>query len=237
MHIFYTQVPENNIFTLDRNESHHCIHVLRLKVGNIVGLVDGRGGIYEGELIGQGKTEVNGRILSKKEVNKRSYNLTLAISPTKSTDRFEWFVEKAIEIGVDTIVPLMCKRTERKHVRLERLEKIAVSAMKQSLYPWLTQIHEAMSYEDFMHIMQSDHSLKFIAHCDEDEKENLLTAGENTREFTVLIGPEGDFTPEEIDMAKQNSFRPVSLGNNRLRTETAGIVACQIVASRMPDQK
>ena len=237
MHVFYTQNPENSIFILDKNESHHCVHVLRLKKGDIVSLVDGKGGLYEGELTVQGKTEVIGRIISKKEVNSKNYKLTLAISPTKNTDRFEWFVEKAIEIGVDVIVPLMCKRTERKHVRMERLEKIAVSAMKQSLNPWLTSIHEATKYEDFMKIMQNDHSLKLIAHCEGNEKENLLVAGDDMRELTVLIGPEGDFTPEEIDLAGQNSFIPVSLGINRLRTETAGVVACQIIASRMSGVK
>ena len=234
MHIFYTQPPENEFFTLDENESHHCIHVLRLKKGDLVGLVDGSGGLYEGEITELGKTEAGGRVISKKETYKKNYKLTLAISPTKSTDRFEWFVEKAIEIGVDKIVPLMCRRTERKHLRLERLEKIAVSAMKQSLNPWLTSIHEATKYEDFIEFVQNDHSLKLIAHCEEpDRKENLLIAGNNAREYTVLIGPEGDFTADEINLARQQSFIPVSLGVNRLRTETAGVVACQIIASRM----
>ena len=237
MHVFYTQLPENNIFTLDKNESHHCIHVLRLKRGEIVNLIDGLGGFYEGELTELGKAEAGGRIISKKEVYEKIYKLTMAISPTKSIDRFEWFVEKAVEIGVDIIVPLMCKRTERKHIRLERLEKIAISAMKQSLNPWLTSIQEAIQFKDFMRIMHNNHSGKFIAHCDPDEKKDLLVAGGNTKEFIVLIGPEGDFTPEEIDLSRQNSFIPVSLGMNRLRTETAGVVACQIIASRMSEVK
>ncbi len=233
MQVFYTHLIENGNFTLDSTESHHCIHVLRMKQGDKVHLFDGLGGLYLGQLMELGKEAVRGHILSKNKIKPKNYHLTLAVSPTKSIDRFEWFVEKAIEIGVDLIVPLMCKRTERKSLRLDRLEKIAVSAMKQSLNPWLTQIQEPTDFMDFTRSITNVPSQKFIAYMGDEDRCNLLMAGETGKEFIVLIGPEGDFSPDEIAFALDHKFIPVSLGMNRLRTETAAVVSCQIMASRM----
>jgi 16S rRNA (uracil1498-N3)-methyltransferase len=161
------------------------------------------------------------------DFGKRNFHLHIAIAPTKNIDRFEWFLEKATEIGIDEITPLLTSHSERKTINAERLEKILVSAMKQSLKAYLPQLHELTTFKEL--IINNKTENKFIAYCDEIQKihlKDLATKGNNT---LILIGPEGDFSPEEIKLAIENGFKVVSLGESRLRTETAGIVACHIV--------
>jgi 16S rRNA (uracil1498-N3)-methyltransferase len=155
--------------------------------------------------------------------------LHLAVAPTKSNDRFEWFIEKATEIGITEITPVICAHSERKMVKLERLERVAVAAMKQSLGCWLPTINKAVNFNDFIK-MQQTADFKGIAHCTETEKQSLGKLLQSGQDCLLLIGPEGDFSDQEIDQAIDQGYRPVSLGTKRLRTETAAIVACHSVA-------
>lgn len=225
MHIFYTPDLSGENYTLDETESKHCIRVLRLEKGDEIILVDGRGAWFTAEIEDPNPKKCAVKITSRKpDFGRRNYRLHIAIAPTKNIDRTEWFLEKATEIGVDRITPLLCQHSERKEIKTDRLEKVMVSAMKQSLKAYLPQLDEMTRFTDF--VRQPFDGQKFIAHCDEQHREllkNVVTSGGN---YLILIGPEGDFSPEEIEMAKQAGFQPVSLGESRLRTETAGVVAC-----------
>lgn len=232
MHIFYTQNIQGNTGILDETESHHCIKVLRLKPGDKVSMVDGKGGFFEGVISLPDYKACAVEILkSEFEHGKRNYHLHIAIAPTKNIDRFEWFLEKATEIGIDDISPIICQRSERKVLREDRLEKVISSAMKQSLKAYHPVLHPATTFSKF--IEKQNESNKLIAHCIEEEKLELLRFKPQGSNFTMLIGPEGDFSPEEVKQAISNGFIPVSLGKSRLRTETAGIVSCQIITDLM----
>ena len=225
MHIFYTPDISGKTYTLDETESKHCVRVLRLEKGDEITLVDGKGGWFSAEIADPNpKRCVVNVIKSELNFGKREYQIHIAIAPTKNMDRIEWFLEKATEIGIDRVTPLLCRFSERKEVKLDRLEKVMISAMKQSLKAYLPQLDELTKFSDFIH--QPFDGQKFIAHCEEQHREllkNVLKPGEN---YLILIGPEGDFSPEEIELAINAGFLPVSLGNSRLRTETAGVVAC-----------
>lgn len=228
MHIFYTPDIENTgYYTLNEEESKHCIRVLRLKKGDPVRLIDGKGTFYEAVVFYPDPRKCSVSIEKViRDFNKRNFYLHIAIAPTKNIDRFEWFLEKATEIGIDEVTPLICSRSERRNIKVERLEKVIVAAMKQSIIAKKTIIHDLVDFDDF--VKTPIDAKKYIAHCIEGNRYNLkenYKAGENA---VMLIGPEGDFSPDEIDLAVKNSFLPVTLGNNRLRTETAGIVACGI---------
>lgn len=229
MRLFYDPEIKSGVHELRQAEAHHCAKVLRLNVGSEIFVTDGRGLLFRCEII-----EVNQKrtILQvhepQKGLGKRNYNLHIVICPTKSIDRIEWFIEKATEIGIDEITPLISKNSERKLVKSERLNRVAEAAMKQSHKSYHPKINEQISFDKFINqSFEYDH--KFIAHCEDDLNKNylghLLKKNENV---IILIGPEGDFTPDEIGMAKQVGFVPVSLGNSRLRTETAGVVACDV---------
>ena len=164
------------------------------------------------------------QINDTKQIENHSYNLHIAIAPTKMNDRMEWFLEKATEIGIDEITPIFCDNSERKVIKKERFEKIIQSAMKQSLQMQLPKLNEAISYKEF--INQDFNGQLFIAHCEEQEKKQLQTQIKPKGNYTILIGPEGDFSTNEIKLALSKGFAPVALGNTRLRTETAGITAC-----------
>jgi len=225
MHIFYTPELSGKIYILDETESKHCVRVLRLEKGDEITLVDGRGGFFTAEITDPNpkRCAVN---VTKSELNfgLRNFQVYVAIAPTKNMDRIEWFLEKATEIGINRVTPLLCRFSERKEIKHDRLEKVMISAMKQSLKAYLPQLDELTKFNEF--VRQPFEGQKFIAHCEEQHRELLKNAVIPGGKYLILIGPEGDFSPEEIEMAITAGFVPVSLGDSRLRTETAGVVAC-----------
>ena len=228
MHLFYTPDIKGNQYTLDETESKHCVRVLRLNNGDKIQLVDGKGSFFEAVISHAHPKACQVEITdAKHEVGKRNFRLHIAIGPTKSIDRFEWFLEKSTEIGIDEITPLLCRYSERKNIKPVRLENIITSAMKQSLKAYRPVLNEMTSFKDF--ISQEFDGEKYIAHLEPTERKlfsHIIPKGKNV---LILIGPEGDFSPEEIQLAFDNGFQPVSLGESRLRTETAGVVACHTV--------
>ncbi len=215
--------------TLSEEESRHAVRVLRLTNGDRLHLINGRGGLFEAELIVPDPKGCVLQILNREfDYGKRPFRLHIAIAPTKMNERTEWFLEKAAEIGIDEITPIICGRSERKEVKIERLNKILIAAIKQSVKACLPKLNEAVSFKKFM-TNENIQGQKFIAYCFDDERVLLQDAYEKGSDATVLIGPEGDFTPEEVNVAREQGFIPVSLGNSRLRTETAGVVACHTV--------
>ncbi|HBJ77248.1 MAG TPA: 16S rRNA (uracil(1498)-N(3))-methyltransferase [Porphyromonadaceae bacterium] len=223
--MFYLpDIAENHI--LSEEESAHCIRVLRMQVGSFMDITDGKGMLYHTQLMEAHPKHCRVEILSQeylpKDVSKG--RIEIAIAPTKNIDRTEWFVEKATEIGIDSIVFLNCTHSERKVVNMERIKKVAISAIKQSLQYTLPSIRGIVEFRDFVSSCTSP--IKCIAHCSQNEKRNPLKNYTQEGDISILIGPEGDFSLEEIDLARREGFSPISLGNNRLRTETAALVAC-----------
>jgi len=227
MQLFYIPDITGDSVTLDETESKHAVKVLRMTEGTRVRIVDGKGGFYEAEINDAHPKRCRLSVLEvHKEPHRKNYRLHIAIAPTKNNARFEWFLEKATEIGIDEITPLFSEHSERKAVKTERFEKILVSAMKQSQKAFLPQLNALVSFHDF--IQNNSEKEKFIAHCNDGEKPHLKNILKKEQNLLILIGPEGDFSPQEVATAKENGFREISLGNERLRTETAGIVACHI---------
>lgn len=225
MHVFYTPDIASDLYTLNEEESRHCSKVLRLTKGDSVHLIDGRGGLYKAEIIEVGKKNVQLQVLETQlEFGKRNHHLHIAIAPTKNIDRLEWFLEKATEIGIDEITPIICDRSERKIVKEDRLEKVITSAVKQSLTSYHPKFNQAISYQNF--INQNLSGNKLIAHCMDGEKFFINQHIFPHQSYLILIGPEGDFSPEELNIALHNGYKPVTLGNTRLRTETAALAAC-----------
>ena len=205
------------------------MRVLRLQSGDELEVVDGAGGYYRAVITNPHPKHCEFEIKETiTEYGKRDYRLHIAIAPTKNIERFEWFIEKCTEIGVDEITPLLCRFSERKIIKPERLEKIIVSAAKQSLKAYFPILNPMCSFRDF--IQQTTVSQKFIAHCYEQDKQLLQRVYQKSFDAVILIGPEGDFSPEEVQAAIQHQFHPVSLGSSRLRTETAGIAACHTIS-------
>lgn len=226
MLLFYQSNIEK-IPILSEEDSRHCVKVLRKNIKDKVHVVDGLGGLFECEITKAHEKKCEVRILStKREFEKRTHYLHIAIAPTKNADRIEYFVEKCVEIGVDEITLIQTKHSERKNQKTERLEKIAISAMKQSLKAYLPKVNELMDFDKF--IENANFEGKFIAHLTDDAKP-LKDVAANSNEVLILIGPEGDFAQDEILLAQKFGFQLVTLGNSRLRTETAGVVACAIV--------
>ena len=227
MHLFFCSDITDGNYTLNEEESKHCIRVLRLKIGDIIYLTDGQGDLYKTELIDEQPKRCSVKILgTKKEFGKKFFSIHMAVAPTKNINRYEWFLEKATEIGVNEIIPLICKHSERKEVKINRLEKVVMSALKQSLKAYLPKLSEPFKFNQF--IKQPFAGQKFIAYC-EGNPELLKNLYHPKNDALILIGPEGDFSPEEIDLAISEGFIPVSLGNSRLRTETAAIAACHTI--------
>lgn len=228
MHLFYTPDINGMDYTLSPEESKHCVRVLRLEEGEAVSLVDGRGNWYDGVIV---RADVKGcRVECRKKVEnygRREFRLHLAVAPTKNIDRTEWMLEKCTEMGVDEITMLNTCHSERKVVKDERLEKVVVAAMKQSLKAYLPQLNPMTDFKAFVASCRESH--KFIAHCNEGEKKRLDELYRPGEDVVVLIGPEGDFSEEEVRLAQQSGFVAVTLGESRLRTETAGIVACHSI--------
>jgi 16S rRNA (uracil1498-N3)-methyltransferase len=222
--LFYTTRIENGFAHLDEEESRHLLSVLRRKIGDRLDLTDGRGFFYEAELAEVGKRYALARIVAQRAVlPAHAARLHVAIAPTKNMERFEWFLEKATEIGVGEVTPLLCQRAERDTIRLDRLEKILVSAMKQSLRAQLPKLNELTRFQDF--VKKSSAVQKHLAWCSDEPLPHLATQFSPDKNTVVAIGPEGDFSPEEVRLALENGFGGVSLGAARLRTETAGLVA------------
>lgn len=245
MHLFYTPdlYADDSVYTLSPEESRHAAGVLRMRAGERVRLTDGRGGWCEAEILPDSSArECRVRILAREtDYGQRPYRLHVAIAPTKNSDRYEWFLEKATEIGIDRITPLCCEHSERKVLRRERGEKIVLSAVKQSLKAYVPQLDELTSFRDFIASASALCRNRFVAYCDEGtplgDRVGLFSAmqGASVKEFCVLIGPEGDFSSAEIAAARAVGFVPVTLGESRLRTETAGVMAAamvQLAASR-----
>jgi len=227
VHIFYTPDIENSAthYELSEEESKHCIRVLRLTTGKVIRLIDGRGGVFECEIVEAHPKRTRVLVISfNQHSNIRSYNLHMVVAPTKSIERFEWFLEKATEIGVDEITPIICEHSERKDIKLDRLNKIVIAAMKQSQQYFLPKLNESIKLGDFF--KENLEGRKFIAHCIDNEKDDLRSSLKHSEHSVILIGPEGDFTPDEITQAIAAEYTPITLGRTRLRTETAGVVAC-----------
>ena len=230
MQLFYNPEisEEATQIIFQKEESKHIIKVLRKTVGDILHITNGFGWLFTAKITVADTKNCVAVIINKDKQAKRTYQVHLAVAPTKMNDRYEWFLEKATEIGIDSITPIICDNSERKVIKTERYEKILQSAMKQSLSCYMPKLNDAITFKSF--IDQSFTGQKFIAHCEETEKKSLKNEIISNQDITLLIGPEGDFSVKEIEMAINNNFIPVTLGNTRLRTETAAIVACHSVA-------
>ena len=225
MHIFYTPDIAEDFYTLPEDESKHCTRVLRLQLGDTVYLVDGRGCRYTAIIQDAHQKKCKLQVIDKQtDYGKLPYYVHIAVAPTKNIDRIEWFVEKAVEIGVSSITFLECEHSERKQLRLDRIEKIAVSAMKQSQKGFLPLLNELTPFDKFIQTCVPQDT--FIAHLEDDATKSIRDYYKSDRQHCILIGPEGDFSRKEIAAAYQLGIKPVTLGQSRLRTETAALVAC-----------
>lgn len=225
MHLFYNPLFSTNQSYLPEEESKHCIKVLRLSTGDEVYITDGKGTLFKTQIATPDSKKCRLQVIeTQTEVGKRPYFIHIAIAPTKNADRTEWMVEKCVELGVDKISFLSCERSERKFFKTDRVEKIAIGAMKQSLKTYLPTINDIVPFSTF--VKEKREGQQFVAHLEEGKRELLQHAVNKNQNYCVLIGPEGDFSPNEIRLALENGFLPVSLGESRLRTETAGVVAC-----------
>jgi len=229
MNLFYTPNIKDQFYQLDEIESKHCVKVLRLKEKDIIHLIDGKGSLFKAKIIDAHPKKCTVECIeTHKEFGKLDYKLHIALAPTKNIDRTEWFMEKCTEIGITEFTPLLCKHSERKHVKHDRLFKVITSAVKQSLKAYHPILNELTKFSD---LVTSDFDgEKFIAHCYDSEKIHLKNRYKAKQNTLILIGPEGDFSPEEVKLAKENGFTEITLGESRLRTETAGVVACSIVS-------
>ena len=221
--------PAAKEIVLDEDTSRHLVQVLRMKEGEMLNLTDGKGSLLTGEITDAHKKHSSVNVINSQLTTHGSRKVTIAISLLKNTSRFEWFLEKATEIGVSEIIPLICDRTEKQKFRYDRMKGICISAMLQSQQCWLPVLHEPQQFNQLA-IEQFDNQQKFIAHCEESNRKNNLSTFQPLNHSTILIGPEGDFTKQEIELALQNDFIPVSLGKTRLRSETAGVVAATILS-------
>ena len=231
MNLFYAPDILQTL-SLPEEESQHCAKVLRMKAGEHIHIIDGVGGLYEAEILEAHPKRTQVSIISEQhEYGRRPFRLHLAVAPTKNIDRFEWFVEKATEIGFDELTPLCCRYSERKVIKPERIEKILVSAAKQSLKAYVPRLNPMITAKEFIgnSSFLIPHSSLFIAHCYDQPKQHLFNACQPGGDVVVMVGPEGDFSEEEVELALRNSFQAITLGESRLRTETAGVVACHLV--------
>ena len=227
MPFFFIDHLNEKTIVLDEDTSKHMINVLRMKNGEEILLTDGKGKKARASILDDNRKKCTVEIISVEEEKEREKKVTVGISLIKNSSRFEWFLEKATEIGVSEIIPLICERTEKEKFRFDRMQNILISAMLQSQQCWLPVLHEPMEFEKAVPLSFEQ---KFIAHCNEIHKFPLANQPINqSSNQLIFIGPEGDFTHDEIELALRNNFIPVSLGNTRLRTETAGIVAATIL--------
>jgi 16S rRNA (uracil1498-N3)-methyltransferase len=227
---FYTKPtsPSDNTVVLNEENSKHIVQVLRMQNGKQIKLTDGFGNIFLAEITDAHKKKCTVKIIERTYQESPANKVCIAVSPVKNNSRLEWFLEKATEIGVSEIVLLMCERTEKQNIRMDRLKGILISAMLQSQQAWLPILVEPKKYKEYIKSVESGN--KFIAHCEENKKTPLKQiTNQPINQSTILIGPEGDFTPQEIALALENNFTPVALGDTRLRTETAALVATTLL--------
>ena len=229
MQLFYnpTITESTEVFSFDKEESKHIIKVLRKKDTDLLYVTNGLGLLFKTEITLASDSKCTVRIISFEKAAPSKFKLHLAVAPTKMNDRYEWFLEKATEIGVHEITPIICDHSERKVINNERFDKILLTAMKQSNELYLPKLNPATTFKEF--IKQKNEGVKLIAHCEEMDKITLKSILKPNEDITILIGPEGDFSEKEIALALESNFTAVSLGNTRLRTETAAIVACHSV--------
>ena len=220
--------PAQTLITLEEDASRHIVQVLRMEVGELLQLTDGRGNLLTASIYAVHKKHCVVKLLNSVHLPQDARKISVGISLLKNTDRFEWFLEKATEIGIREIIPFISARTEKKQFRYERLKAVMVSALIQSQQVWLPDLLQPQSYKEL--VLSSRHAQKFIAHCHEETKVLLADAvNSSVGSQIILLGPEGDFTGEEINLAQGSKFIPVSLGETRLRTETAGVVAVSLL--------
>lgn len=231
MQLFYSTDIRGDFAYLDEEEAKHCIQVLRKAPGDTLHLVDGQGGFYTTTLLEGNKRACTLQIVERQlEYGKRPYQIHLAIAPTKNINRFEFFLEKATELGVDRIIPLNCHYSERRNLRIDRLEKKLIAAMKQSLQAYCPSLEPMQDFDDFLAIQQfSDSHIGCLAYCGPADKIHLQNNYQAGQDVTILIGPEGDFSEEEVAAFLEKGGHLVHLGDRRLRTETAGIIACHTI--------
>lgn len=229
MQLFYCpDINPDQIYTLDKEESQHCVKVLRLKENDTLFVTDGQGNLYKAEIVEALPRSCSVRIIeTQAEYGKRDYYLHIAIAPTKNIARIEWFLEKATEMGIDEITPIICDHSEREIVKNERLEKIIVSAMKQSLKAYLPKLNEAIPIKQL--IQNSKEEKKLICYCQDDDRKKIQDIYKPKESVLIIIGPEGDFSEKEVQEALNNNFQKITLGKERLRTETAGLYAVQSI--------
>ncbi|HEU5167146.1 MAG TPA: RsmE family RNA methyltransferase [Chitinophagaceae bacterium] len=223
--------PSQKEIVLDEDASRHVVQVLRMKEGEKLNLTDGKGNLITAEIIDDHKKHCTVKVIDSRFTSHISRKITIAISLLKNANRFEWFLEKATEIGVSEIIPLVCERTEKQKFRYDRMKGICISAMLQSQQVWLPELYEPVKYIEYIQSITVNTNLtKFIAHCEDKAGKKNLSTLQPLNHSAILIGPEGDFTNQEIGLALQNNFIPVSLGETRLRTETAGVVAATLLS-------
>lgn len=229
MQLFYNpNINESSdSFSFDKEESKHIIKVMRKKGGDILFVTNGLGYLFKTEIILGSDIKCTVKIVSFEKTDRPNYKLHLAVAPTKMNDRYEWFLEKATEMGISEITPIICEHSERKFVKSDRFDKIIQSAMKQSIQLYLPTLNEPVTFKEF--IKSNNDDVLLIAHCEETDKKSLKDVLKPNQNITMLIGPEGDFSNKEIELALENKYIPVSLGKTRLRTETAAVVACHSV--------
>jgi 16S rRNA (uracil1498-N3)-methyltransferase len=230
MQLFYNPdiQPADTTFAFDKEESKHIVKVLRKKEGDKIQITNGKGYLFTSEITFASEKKCEVTIIEQHHFEPMPYYLHLAVAPTKMNDRYEWFLEKATEIGIHEITPIICEHSERTVFKADRFEKILQSAMKQSLQYYMPKLNEPVAYNTFVNAQHKGQL--FIAHCEETDKKLLKNEIKSKERITILIGPEGDFSTKEIQLALQKGYAPVSLGNTRLRTETAAVVAAHSVA-------
>jgi 16S rRNA (uracil1498-N3)-methyltransferase len=227
MQLFYHPDIDADFIQLNEEESKHIVRVLRVKSGETIYFTDGKGGLYQCVMIDDHPKRCKFQVIDKSFALKKDRHIHIAAAPTKNIARFEWFIEKAVEIGIDEVTPLICEHSERTKINGDRLLKIAIAAMKQSGRKWLPKINEAVSFNTFTgKDYQTKKAIAYVSENHNDLLKNYFIQGEDA---LILIGPEGDFSKQEIEQAIKNGYHPISLGENRLRTETAALVACQTI--------
>jgi 16S rRNA (uracil1498-N3)-methyltransferase len=229
--LFYKENTDDtySLLTLDEETSKHVVQVLRMGRGELLRITDGKGRLLTAEIVKDHKKHCEVKIIDSTFTEYPVRKISIAISLLKNASRFEWFLEKATEIGIREIIPMICERTEKQHFRYDRMKNICISAMLQSQQVWMPKLPQPIKFNSLFENLQ--YQQRLIAHCIEGEKRNLSATMEPTADSTlILIGPEGDFTSEEVALAGQNEFRPVSLGETRLRAETAAVVAAAVLA-------
>jgi 16S rRNA (uracil1498-N3)-methyltransferase len=226
MNLFFSPLAteKSEAFNLEPEESRHIVKVLRKGYGDVLWITNGKGLLVKTEILDANPKKCSVRVLEASTKKGPSLDLHLAVAPTKRIERYQWMLEKATEIGVSRIIPVICERSERKVIPTDKFIRVIQEASKQSLQTWFPELEEATPFSKFIEAEIPEQ--RFIAHCEPEEKYNLSDIAKSGLSAVVLIGPEGDFTPREIEMAKEIGFKPLSLGTNRLRTETAAIAVC-----------